>query len=201
MRKAEIVRNTNETQIEIALNLDGSGKYDIDTGAGFLTHMLELFARHGRFDLKMRATGDTDVDMHHTAEDVGIALGMAFSQALGNMRGIVRYGSFVMPMDESLVLAALDLSGRTHLNYDLHVKTEKVGQFDAELIKEFFLGFCRAAQITLHLKQLDGENTHHIFEAAFKGFGRAMKQAVAVDENYADEIPSTKGIIKNDCCC
>lgn len=197
MRTAEIVRNTNETRIQINLNLDGTGKYDIDTGAGFLNHMLELFTRHGRFDLKIRAEGDLNVDMHHTAEDVGIALGMAFSRALGDMRGIARYGNFTMPMDESLVLVALDFSGRPHLNYGLQVKTEKVGQFDSELVKEFFLGVCRAAQLTLHLKQLDGENTHHIFEAAFKGFGRCLKQAVAVEEKFADEIPSTKGIIKN----
>lgn len=197
MRTAEIIRNTNETKIEITLNLDGDGKYDIDTGIGFLNHMLELFTRHGRFDLKLRAQGDTDVDMHHTVEDAGIALGMAFSQALGDMRGITRYGSFMLPMDESLVLSALDVSGRPYLNYDLRVNTEKVGQFDTELVKEFFLGFCRSAQITLHLKQLDGDNTHHIFEAAFKGFGRALRQAVAVEDRFANEIPSTKGIIKN----
>lgn len=197
MRTAEIIRNTNETKIEINLSLDGTGKYDIDTGAGFLNHMLELFARHGRFDLMVRAEGDADVDLHHTAEDVGIALGMAFSRALGDMRGITRYGSFTMPMDESLILVALDFSGRPYLNYGLDVKTEKVGRFDCELVKEFFLGFCRAAGLTLHLKQLDGENTHHIFEAAFKGVGRALKQAVAVDEKFANEIPSTKGVIKN----
>lgn len=195
MRTGEITRNTTETQVGVKLNLDGTGRYDCKTGAGFLDHMLELAARHGRFDLTVKAEGDTHVDFHHTVEDVGIALGKAFAEALGDLRGITRYGSFLLPMDESLVLVALDFSGRAYLNYDMQVPAAKAGDFDTELVEEFFMGFCRAAAVTLHVKQLAGKNAHHIIEAAFKGFGRALRQAVAIDAAFADEIPSTKGLL------
>lgn len=157
MRCAEINRKTNETDIRLRLDLDGTGKSDIDSGVGFLDHMLTLFARHGRFDLTLKCDGDTYVDDHHSAEDIGIALGQAFSQALGEKRGIIRYGSFILPMDESLILTAADISGRAHLNYDLHIPTQKVGTFDTELVEEFFLGFVRNADLTLHIKQLEGK--------------------------------------------
>ena len=195
MRTAEINRKTNETDIRLSLNLDGSGKSEINTGVGFLDHMLTLFARHGRFDLKLNCDGDTYVDDHHSIEDIGIALGQAFGQALGDKRGIVRYGSFILPMDETLILTAVDISGRSYLNYDLHIPTEKVGTFDTELAEEFFLGFVRNANLTLHIKQLEGKNSHHIIEGTFKSFGRTMKQAVAIDEAFRDEIPSTKGVL------
>ena len=195
MRTAAIERNTNETQIQLELNLDGTGKYDIQTDVGFLNHMLELFARHGRFDLAIRAKGDVQTDDHHLTEDVGIVLGQAFAQALGEMRGIVRYGSFLLPMDEALVLAAVDISGRPCLGYTLQLPGAKVGSFDTELVEEFFLGFTRNLKATLHLQQLAGKNTHHIIEAAFKGFGRAMAQAVAIDAAYKDQVPSTKGML------
>ncbi len=195
MRCAEINRKTNETDIRLRLDLDGTGKSDIDSGVGFLDHMLTLFARHGRFDLTLKCDGDTYVDDHHSAEDIGIALGQAFSQALGEKRGIIRYGSFILPMDESLILTAADISGRAHLNYDLHIPTQKVGTFDTELVEEFFLGFVRNADLTLHIKQLEGKNSHHIIEGAFKSFGRSMKQAVAIDAAFRDEIPSTKGVL------
>ena len=195
MRQSEIKRNTNETQIELTLNLDGVGKSAIATGCGFLDHMLTLFARHGRFDLDVTCKGDTWVDYHHTAEDVGICLGKAFAEALGEKRGIVRYGSMTLPMDETLVIAAVDLSGRAYLGYALDIPTEKVGDFDTELVKEFFFAFVREAECTLHVRQLAGENSHHIIEGAFKAFGRAMKQAVAIDKDFADEIPSTKGAL------
>lgn len=197
MRQADIARNTKETQIQISINLDGKGSFDGNTGVGFLDHMLELFSHHGRFDMNIYAKGDIQVDAHHTVEDVGITLGKAFAEALGDMRGITRYGSFLLPMDESLVLVALDFSGRPHLTYGLKIPAQRVGDFDSELAQEFFLGFCRAAGLTLHLKQLEGANSHHIIEAAFKGFGRALRQAVAVDLSSADEIPSTKGMLKN----
>lgn len=197
MRKSEVTRNTSETQIKISINLDGTGIYEGDTSVGFLNHMLELMTRHGRFDLTFKALGDVEVDLHHIVEDAGITLGKAFSDALGDMRGITRYGSFLLPMDESLVLTALDFSGRAHLSYDLRIPSSKVGEFDTELVEEFFLGFCRSAGLTLHLKQLAGENSHHIIEAAFKGFGRALKQAVTIDAAFANEIPSTKGMLKN----
>lgn len=195
MRTAEINRKTNETDIRLKINLDGAGKSDIKSGVGFLDHMLTLFARHGRFDLELTCDGDTYVDDHHSVEDIGIALGQAFSQALGDKRGIIRYGSFILPMDESLILTAVDISGRAHLNYDLHIPTQKVGTFDTELTEEFFLGFVRNANLTLHIKQLEGKNSHHIIEGAFKSFGRSMKQAVAVDAQFKDEIPSTKGVL------
>ncbi len=195
MRTAELTRKTTETDIRLSLNLDGAGKSEIDTGCGFLDHMLTLFARHGRFDLTLTCKGDVNVDYHHTTEDVGIALGQAFAEALGDKRGLSRYGSMTLPMDEALILCALDLSGRAYLGYTLEIPTEKVGDFDTELTKEFFWGFVRSAACTLHLRQLAGENSHHIIEGAFKAFGRALRVAVAVDEAYRDEIPSTKGLL------
>ena len=195
MRTASISRRTAETDIQLILNLDGSGKSEIDSGCGFLNHMLTLFARHGRFDLTLRCAGDTEVDYHHTTEDIGIVLGQAFAEALGDKRGIKRYGSMLLPMDEALILCALDLSGRAHLEYALSIPAEKVGDFDTELTKEFFYAFVRTAAATLHLRQLSGENSHHIIEGAFKAFGRAMKESIAIDEAYRDEIPSTKGML------
>ena len=195
MRTAEINRKTNETDIRLTLDLDGTGKSEINSGVGFLDHMLTLFARHGRFDLKLTCDGDTYVDDHHSVEDIGIALGQAFEQALGDKRGILRYGSFILPMDETLILTAVDISGRSYLNYDLAIPTQKVGAFDTELTEEFFLGFVRNANLTLHIKQLEGKNSHHIIEGTFKSFGRTMKQAVAIDSAFKDEIPSTKGVL------
>ena len=196
MRTAQISRTTAETAITLSLNLDGSGTSEIQSGIGFLDHMLTLFAKHGRFDLTLSCKGDTNVDDHHSAEDIGIALGEAFSAALGNKRGIVRYGSEILPMDESLVLCAVDLSGRSCLRYNAQIPSQKIGTFDTELIQEFFLAFTRKAGLTLHLRQLDGENSHHIAEAMFKAFGRALSQAVKIDPIYADEIPSTKGVLE-----
>ena len=195
MRSAQINRKTNETDIRLTLNLDGTGKSNIQSGVGFLDHMLTLFARHGRFDLDLVCDGDIYVDDHHSVEDIGIALGQAFEQALGDKRGITRYGSFILPMDESLILTAVDISGRAHLNYDLHIPTQKVGTFDTELTEEFFLGFVRNANMTLHLKQLEGKNSHHIIEGTFKSIARTLKQAVAIEERFKDEIPSTKGVL------
>ncbi len=195
MRIAEIMRKTNETDIRLTLNLDGTGKSEIHSGVGFLDHMLTLFARHGRFDLALSCNGDTDVDDHHSVEDIGIALGQAFDKALGDKRGIVRYGSFILPMDETLILSAVDLSGRSYLNFDLHIPTQKVGAFDTELAEEFFLGFVRNANMTLHIKQLEGRNSHHIIEGTFKCVARTLKQAVAIDQDFRDEIPSTKGVL------
>lgn len=196
MRKAELTRNTTETQITVALEIDGNGRYNIDTGCGFLDHMLELFARHGRFDLTISCTGDIDVDDHHTVEDIGIVLGRAFAEALGDCKGICRYGSFLLPMDEALVQVALDISGRGHLAYRLDIPTEKIGRFDTETVQEFFAAFARSLGVTIHLHQFAGENSHHIVEAAFKGFARSMAQAVAIDTERPDEIPSTKGTIR-----
>ena len=195
MRTARISRKTNETDITLSLDLDGTGKSEINSGVGFLDHMLTLFSRHGRFDLKLRCDGDTYVDDHHSVEDIGIALGQAFASALGEKRGILRYGSCILPMDESLILTAVDISGRPHLVYDLSIPTQKVGSFDTELTEEFFWGFARNAGVTLHIKQLEGKNSHHIIEGAFKSFGRTMKQAVAIDPQFIDEIPSTKGVL------
>lgn len=195
MREVKIDRKTNETDISMTLDLDGSGKSDIKTGCGFMDHMLTLFAKHGRFDLKLTCKGDTEVDYHHTAEDIGIVLGSGILQALGEMRGIVRYGNMILPMDEALVLAAIDISGRAHLRYTLDIPAEKIGDFDTELIREFFEALVREAKITLHLKQLDGYNSHHIAEGAFKAFARALKQAVSIDNEYKNEIPSTKGTL------
>lgn len=195
MRTSQINRNTAETQISICLNLDGSGKSEIATGCGFLDHMLTLFSRHGRFDLTVRCAGDTQVDYHHTVEDIGIALGTAFSQALGDKRGICRYGDTLLPMDEALILTAVDLSGRSYLGFDLPIPTQKVGEFDTELVEEFWLGFVRKAECTLHIKELAGGNSHHIIEGAFKSAARSLKKAVLIDPVYADEIPSTKGVL------
>ena len=196
MRTASITRNTSETAIELKLTLEGTGKAEIDTGVGFLDHMLTLFAHHGRFDLALKCEGDTYVDDHHTTEDIGIALGKAFSEALGDQAGVMRYGSMILPMDEALILTAVDLSGRAHLSYGLNIPTEKVGTFDTELMKEFFLGFVRNCACTLHIRQLDGENAHHIIEGCFKSFARAMKEAVRLDPDHPEEIPSTKGSLK-----
>jgi imidazoleglycerol-phosphate dehydratase len=195
MRKAEVVRKTGETDIRVNLVLEGSGKSTIGTGVGFLDHMLTLFARHGRFDLEVSCKGDTYVDDHHSVEDIGIALGKAFDQALGEKKGIVRYGSTILPMDESLILSAVDLSGRGLLVYDLNIPAEKVGTFDTELAEEFFRAFAHNAGATLHLKQLDGKNSHHIIEGAFKSVARSLRTAVAIDPDFAEEIPSTKGVL------
>ena len=195
MRKSEIIRKTAETNIELSLSLDGSGVSKINTGCGFLDHMLTLFASHGRFDLTVNCIGDTQVDYHHSVEDIGICLGKAFSESLGDCKGIKRYGNMMLPMDESLVLCALDISGRSYLKYGLNITAEKIGDFDTELIEEFLLAFVRNANITLHVKQLDGTNAHHIAEAAFKAFARALRQAVEIDEKAKNEIPSTKGVL------
>ena len=193
-RMISLERNTNETQIDLTLDLDGTGRYEVDTGCGFLNHMLELFARHGRFDLVLTCHGDVQVDYHHTTEDVGIALGQAFARALGDMRGIQRYGSFYLPMDEALILCAVDLSGRCTLNWDVHCNTEKVGDFDVECAKEFWLGFARSVPATIHFVQFAGENTHHILEACFKGAGHALGAAVKIDE-----ATRTKFLPRKDC--
>lgn len=195
MRTAQIERNTNETQIRLTLNVDGRGQYQVDTGCGFLNHMLELFARHGSFDLEVTCHGDTQVDDHHTVEDIGIALGKAFAQALGDLRGVHRYGNFLLPMDEALVLCAVDLSGRGYLGWQMELPTEKVGTFDTELAEEFWIAFSRNCGATLHFQQMAGRNSHHILEAAFKGMGRALRQAVAIEPGRENEIPSTKGIL------
>ena len=195
MRTASIKRDTKETQIELALDLDGTGTGSIATGCGFLDHMLTLFARHGDFDLSVTCQGDTQVDYHHTVEDIGICLGKAFTQALGDKRGITRYGQFLLPMDETLVLCACDLSGRDYLGWAVELPAAKVGDFDTELAKEFWLAFVRCCPASIHIRQLAGENTHHILEAVFKGMGRTLKQAAALDEKHQDEIPSTKGVL------
>ena len=195
MRSAEILRTTAETDISLNLNLDGTGKSVIDTGCGFLDHMLTLFAKHGRFDLNVTCKGDTYVDDHHTVEDIGIALGQAFAIALGDKRGIVRYGSLILPMDESLILSAVDLSCRSYLGYELQIPTEKVGSFDTELVEEFWLAFTREAKCNLHMRLLAGKNSHHIIEGAFKSVARSLRQAVAIDPDFANEIPSTKGVL------
>ena len=195
MRNAAIERNTAETKISLRMNLDGVGIAQISTGVGFLDHMLTLFAAHGRFDLTVQCAGDTHVDDHHSVEDIGIALGQALRQALGEKRGVRRYGDIVLPMDEALVLCAVDLSGRSCLRYGLAIPTEKVGTFDTELVEEFFQALCREAGLTLHLKQLDGTNSHHIIEAAFKAAARALRAAVSIDPAAADAVPSTKGVL------
>ena len=195
MRMAEISRKTAETDISLRLNLDGAGESKIATGVGFLDHMLTLFAKHGRFNLELSCVGDTYVDDHHTVEDVGIVLGQAFSQALGSKQGINRYGDITLPMDEALILAAVDLSGRAYLGYGLQIPTQKVGSFDTELVEEFWLGFTRNAELNLHIRQLSGTNSHHIIEGAFKAVARALKAAVAIDPAFAHEIPSTKGVL------
>ena len=195
MREAEIKRKTAETDITLTLSLDGTGRSEIDTGCGFLDHMLTLFAAHGKFDLKVKCVGDTYVDYHHTTEDIGIALGEAFASALGEKRGILRYGDEILAMDEAVILSSVDFSGRTYLGYDLSIPTEKVGDFDTELVEEFWFGFVRKAECALHLRKLSGRNAHHIIEGAFKSAARSLRQAVAVDERFAQEIPSTKGVL------
>lgn len=195
MRSAEIARKTAETNIRLAINLDGTGESTVNTGCGFLDHMLTLFAKHARFNLAVEAVGDINVDYHHTAEDVGICLGKAFAKALGDKKGIIRYGNMLLPMDEALVLSAADISGRAYLVYNLDIPTEKIGDFDTELIEEFWVAFTREAGVTLHIKKLDGTNSHHIAEAAFKSVARALKTAVKIDEDFKDEIPSTKGVL------
>ena len=195
MRTSEITRRTAETDIHLTLDLDGTGKGDIDTGCGFLDHMLTLLTRHGRFDLTVKCVGDTDVDDHHTVEDIGICLGQAFAEALGDLGGVNRYGSAILPMDEALILSAVDLSGRDTLVYALDIPTQKIGTFDSELVKEFWLGFVRKANLTLHIRRLSGENSHHIAEGAFKSVARSLRQAVAIDPALNGEIPSTKGML------
>lgn len=194
-RTASAARVTDETSIELSLSLDGTGMYDIDTGCGFLNHMLELFTRHGHFDLTLRCRGDVQVDYHHTVEDVAIVLGRAFSEALADRAGINRYGHIILPMDEALILAAVDIGGRATVGYALEIPTEKVGDFDTELVKEFVLAFARSLGASIHLRSLAGENSHHIIEGAFKALARALRMAVAIDEKFASEIPSTKGTI------
>lgn len=195
MRTGEVLRKTAETDISVKIDLDGQGRSKIDTGCGFLNHMLTLFSRHGGFDLEVTCAGDTDVDYHHTTEDIGICLGTAFKQALGDMRGIKRYGNMLLPMDEALVLSAVDISARAHLGYDVALSAQKCGDFDTELVKEFWLGFVRKAEITLHIRLIAGENAHHIIEGGFKSVARALRQAVSMDERFSDEIPSTKGVL------
>ena len=195
MRTAEIKRTTKETDINLSLNIDGKGQSQINTGCGFLDHMLTLFASHGRFDINLTCKGDVQVDYHHTAEDIGIVLGKAFAEAMGDKSGITRYGNFLLPMDEALIMTALDISGRAFLVHDLDIPSKKVGDFDTELCEEFWRAFAFNAQITLHIKQLSGSNSHHIIEGAFKSVARAMKQALTVDEKLCGEIPSTKGVL------
>lgn len=195
MRIAEITRKTAETDIVLKLNLDGKGESVLNTGCGFLDHMLTLFARHGGFDLEVNCKGDVEVDYHHTVEDIAICLGDAFKKALGDCRGITRYGSFCLPMDEALILTAVDISGRSYLRFNLEIPRAKVGDFDTELVLEFFEAFVRHADVTLHIRQLDGVNSHHIIEGAFKSFARTMKTAVAIDEANKERVPSTKGVL------
>ena len=195
MRISEIKRKTAETDIQLTINLDGTGKSEINSGCGFLDLMLTLFAKHGRFDLNLTCKGDIQVDDHHTVEDIGISLGQAFCEALGDKKGIIRYGNMILPMDEALILSAVDISGRSYLGNDLKIPTAKVGNFDTELVEEFWLGFTRCAKITLHLKQFCGTNSHHIIEGAFKSVAHSLAVAVAIDPKFADEIPSTKGVL------
>ncbi len=195
MRTAEINRKTNETDIALKLNLDGKGVSNIDSGCGFLDHMLTLFSRHSGFDLELSCKGDTYVDYHHTTEDIGIAIGDAFANAIGDKKGIVRYGDSITPMDESLIMSAVDISGRCFLNFSLEIPTQKVGDFDTELVQEFWLGFVRRAQITLHIIQFAGTNSHHIIEGAFKSVAKSLGKAASIDPKHADEIPSTKGML------
>ncbi|WMI81875.1 imidazoleglycerol-phosphate dehydratase HisB [Anaerotignum sp. MB30-C6] len=192
---SEVKRITGETEIQLSLSLYGTGKSQISTGCGFLDHMLTLFAKHGRFDLTVACKGDTYVDDHHSVEDVGICLGMAFAQALGSCAGIARYGHIILPMDEALILTAVDISGRGHLEFDLQIPTEKVGTFDTELVEEFFIAFTRKSNVTLHMKQIAGKNSHHIIEGVFKAVARSLNMAVAIQDAYRDEIPSTKGVL------
>ena len=195
MRKSEVIRKTTETDIVLSLDLDGTGNCDVQTGVGFLDHMLELFARHGKFDLRIKCEGDTHVDCHHSVEDIGICLGTAFAQALGEARGICRFSDIMMPMDEALVLCAVDISGRGYLCMDVPLPDRAVGVMDTELLEEFLSALVRKAGVTLHVRLIDGKNAHHIIEACFKALGRALRAAVKIDEDFSDEIPSTKGIL------
>ena len=195
MRESEIIRRTAETDIRLKLTLDGTGKSEIDTGCGFMNHMLTLFAKHGRFDLAVKCVGDVDVDDHHSVEDIGICLGDAFHQALGDMGGVCRYASTLLPMDEALMLTAVDLSGRAHLSFDADIPAQKIGSFDTELVKEFWLAFVRRANITLHVRKLAGENSHHIVEGLFKSAARTLRAACAVDASLNGEVLSTKGVL------
>ena len=195
MRTAELNRKTTETDIAVRLDLDGNGNSEISTGCGFLDHMLTLFSKHGRFDLSVVCEGDVEVDFHHSAEDIGITLGTAFNEALGDRRGIRRYGEFTLPMDEALVQSVIDCSGRGFLSFDLEIPTEKVGDFDTELVEEFFIAFARNSGMTIHIRKISGKNSHHIIEGAFKAFARALKEAVDVDPDFSDDIPSTKGVL------
>ena len=195
MREATIKRETKETKINLTINLDGKGTSNINTGCGFFDHMLELFSRHSRFDLNVVCDGDINVDYHHTVEDVGIVLGQAIKKALGDMKGIVRYGTTILPMDESLILTAIDVSGRSFLKFDLPTRANKIGDFPVELVEEFFLAFVRHAGITLHVVKMAGTNAHHTVEGTFKSFARSLKSAVAIDKEFANEIPSTKGVL------
>lgn len=196
MRKASINRKTAETDIKLTLNLDGKGNSKIDTGCGFLDHMLTLFAKHGRFDLDVKCKGDVNVDYHHTTEDIGIALGQAFKTALGDKKGIVRYGDTILPMDEALILSAVDLSGRSFFVREFDIKANKVGDFDTELVEEFFTAFVLNSGATLHVKQLSGSNAHHIIEGTFKSVARTLRQAVSIDKEFKDDMPSTKGVLQ-----
>lgn len=195
MRTAKITRQTAETDITLELNIDGRGESKISSGCGFLDHMLTLLAKHARFDLTLTCKGDTEVDDHHTAEDIGIVLGQALAKALGDKKGINRYGNMILPMDEALILSAVDISGRGCLVYDLQIPSEKVGTFDTELVEEFWLSFVRNADCTLHIRSLSGKNSHHIIEAAFKSVARSLRAAVEVDPAFADDLPSTKGVL------
>jgi imidazoleglycerol-phosphate dehydratase len=195
MRTSTITRNTEETKISLTLNLDGKGVSKIDTKCGFFDHMLTLFSKHSKIDLEVTCNGDINVDYHHTVEDVGIVLGKAILEALGDKKGINRYADTILPMDEALILTAIDVSGRSYLNFDVDFPSEKIGDFDTELVEEFFMALTRNAEITLHIKKLAGENSHHIAEGAFKSFARTLRAAVALDENFKDQLPSTKGVL------
>ena len=195
MRNAKVERKTAETDIKLSLELDGRGDSRVDTGSGFFDHMLTLFARHGRFDLDVTCKGDVEVDFHHSAEDIGIALGKAFAEALGDKKGIVRYADTTLPMDEALIISAVDVSGRGMLVYELPVNLDKIGNFDTELCEEFFIAFARNAGITLHIRKLSGTNSHHVIEGAFKSVGRSLRRAVSIDPDFADDVPSTKGVL------
>ena len=195
MRTSTIKRNTEETKIELTLNLDGKGESKIDTGCGFFDHMLTLFSKHSKIDLDVTCKGDVNVDYHHTVEDIGIVLGKALLEALGDKKGINRYADTILPMDESLILTAIDISGRSYLGFDVTFPSKKIGDFDTELVEEFFMALTRCAEITLHIKKMAGENSHHIAEGIFKSFARSLREAVALDENFKDQLPSTKGVL------
>ena len=195
MRTSTIKRNTEETKIELTLNLDGKGESKIDTNCGFFDHMLTLFSKHSKIDLDVTCKGDVNVDYHHTVEDIGIVLGKALLEALGDKKGINRYADTILPMDESLILTAIDISGRSYLGFDVTFPSEKIGDFDTELVEEFFMALTRCAEITLHIKKMAGENSHHIAEGIFKSFARSLREAVALDENFKDQLPSTKGVL------